>query len=280
MPYEWLKKATDSWVAPQGESGPQGTTVAPSPTEEPKQQFSIRSILDEYNKGLEAALNKSGNNTQDTQQFPRQKFIEPIRTGDAQTFALPNENQPLPPDRPQSVQLNVVGEQDTHTSQSFEMQPKTILKVIGEHEAPQGYNTLYGGDTSKDLTKMTIDDVLALQKTIKGPSTAVGRYQFINDTLLRLKKKLGLTGSEAFDQDLQDRLAYVLLKESGLDDYRQGLITKEEYATNLSKVWASLPVAQDVKGGSRVVKKGESYYAGDGLNKALVSVDTVLKALE
>jgi hypothetical protein len=38
-------------------------------------------------------------------------------------------------------------------------------------------------------------------------------------------------------------------------------------------------VPYTVKGGSRTVTRGQSFYAGDGLNKALVSAEDVEKAL-
>ena len=43
--------------------------------------------------------------------------------------------------------------------------------------------------------------------------------------------------------------------------------------------WASFPVLADTKGATRSIKAGQSYYAGDGLNKALVSPAAVRQEL-
>lgn len=44
--------------------------------------------------------------------------------------------------------------------------------------------------------------------------------------------------------------------------------------------WASFPVLVGTKGQKRTVKRGQSYYAGDGLNKALVAPDAVEAILD
>jgi imidazole glycerol phosphate synthase subunit HisF len=50
------------------------------------------------------------------------------------------------------------------------------------------------------------------------------------------------------------------------------------FMLNLAKEWASFPVPYTVKGGSRTVSRGQSFYAG-GLNKSLVTAKAVEKAL-
>jgi hypothetical protein len=49
-------------------------------------------------------------------------------------------------------------------------------------------------------------------------------------------------------------------------------MTAEAFANSLAKEWASLPVVTGKK-------KGQSYYSGDGLNKALVNVEPFLAAV-
>lgn len=146
-----------------------------------------------------------------------------------------------------------------------------LLGFIGEKEAPQGYNTVFGGGQEK-LTSMTLDDVLRLQKQTKGESSAVGKYQFISKTLSELKGKLGLSGKEKFSPELQDKLALELLERRGLSDFKEGRLGVEEFANNLSQEWASLPVVSGEK-------KGKSFYEGVGSNRALTGVDEVLKVL-
>lgn len=146
-----------------------------------------------------------------------------------------------------------------------------LLSFIGEKEAPQGYNTVFGGGQEK-LTSMTLDDVLRFQKQTKGESSAVGKYQFISKTLSELKGKLGLSGKEKFSPELQDKLALELLERRGLSDFKEGRLGVEEFANNLSQEWASLPVVSGEK-------KGKSFYEGVGSNRALTGVDEVLKVL-
>lgn len=155
-----------------------------------------------------------------------------------------------------------------------------LLDFIGDIEAPQGYDTLYGNNhhkLAKALTKRTVDEVIAAGPswTTRFGSSACGRYQFMNKTLKDLKKELGLRGTQIFDPDLQDRLAYHLLKRRGYEQFISGDIGPVEFAKKLAQEWASLPVLDAVQGSHRKVARGQSYYAGDGLNKSLVKPERV-----
>lgn len=155
-----------------------------------------------------------------------------------------------------------------------------ILDFIGNTEAPLGYDTIYGnnqGKLPKPVTKMTVDEVSTNQPiwTRRYGSSATGRYQFMRATLNELKKELKLNGSEKFDADLQDRLGLHLLLRRGYAQWINGDISTDHFMLNLSKEWASFPVPFTIKGGSRTVTRGQSYYAGDGLNKALITPESV-----
>lgn len=147
---------------------------------------------------------------------------------------------------------------------------KDLLALIAKYEGGHwGYLAVYGS-YNLNLTSMSLNQVLSFQKSIKGPSTAVGAYQFIRPTLLDIKKNLGLKGTELFDEGFQDSLGKYLLKRRGLKKYLAGELPRATFLKNLSKEWASLP--KD--------KSGLSYYHGDGLNKAHCSfeeLDTLLK---
>ncbi len=149
-----------------------------------------------------------------------------------------------------------------------------ILDLIGKHESGGNYNAVYGKSASKrDLSKLTLDQILAEQQASRkagAASTAVGRYQFIYTTLNGLKRELGLSGSEPFTPQLQDKLAYALLERRGWSDFKAGRITQREFARRLSQEWASLPDPTT----------GRSYYDGDGLNRSGVSTGTVLNTLK
>ncbi|ETR75074.1 membrane protein [Afipia sp. P52-10] len=150
-----------------------------------------------------------------------------------------------------------------------------LLDFIGGIEAPKGYETVYGNNQAKlakPLTQMTIAEVMKAQPTWtkRFGSSAAGRYQFMLATLRGLVKELGLDTGAKFDAAMQDRLGYHLLKRRGYDRFVAGEIGVTTFAKLLAQEWASLPVLQDTKGAHRDIKRGQSYYAGDGLNKSLV----------
>ncbi|WP_274426731.1 hypothetical protein [Chelativorans sp. YIM 93263] len=147
------------------------------------------------------------------------------------------------------------------------------------------YDVIYGhkqGKLAKPITSMTLDEVVAAQSTWSHHhgSSAAGGYQFIRKTLRGLVAELGLRGSQRFDPDLQDRLAWHLLKRRGYDKFMSGRMTKTEFAKQLACEWASFPVLQGTQGQKRYVARGQSYYAGDGLNKALVEPRAIESLLD
>ena len=161
---------------------------------------------------------------------------------------------------------------------------RALLDAIGKVEAGSaGYNAIYLPAAKKlgpyKLTSMTIKEVQALQASmVKGgaASTAVGRYQFIRKTLAALVKKLGISSGARFNEALQDRFAVRLLEDRGLKRFVAGRLSREAFANNLAKEWASLPVVTPING----KKVGQSYYAGDGLNHALVKPAKILALVD
>ena len=53
----------------------------------------------------------------------------------------------------------------------------------------------------------------------------------------------------------------------------------DEAMIRLSRVWAAIPVPKDMQGHTRMLKKGESYYAGVGSNKAHITPEMMYKAM-
>ncbi|WP_052726313.1 lysozyme family protein [Devosia epidermidihirudinis] len=142
------------------------------------------------------------------------------------------------------------------------------------------YTTIYGhneGRLPRPITSMTVDQIIAAGPgwTRAFKSSAAGAYQFMNATLKDLKLSLGLTGGEVFTPALQDRLGLALLKRRGFEGFMAGTIGRNAFGLGLAREWASFPVLADVKGAHRQVARGETYYAGDKLNKALVKPDAV-----
>lgn len=159
------------------------------------------------------------------------------------------------------------------------MAVKDLLRFIGRIEAPKGYDQVWGGIRSADLppkplTTMTVREVLAWQDRIdpRYRSEAAGRYQILEDTLRGLYAEAGLTLDSLFDEAGQDALATQLLRRRGLKRYLAGEIPAEVFANNLAHEWASLPLVSGPK-------VGRSVYAGDGMNKSLVSVNDFLAAV-
>ena len=141
------------------------------------------------------------------------------------------------------------------------------------------YDTLFGHNERhlpKPLTQMTLDEVIAAGPgwTRAYKSSAAGAYQFMRATLQGLKNEFGLRGSQIFDANLQDRLGYHLLKRRGYADAVAGRISLEEFGKRLAMEWASMPVLAATKGAHRTLQRGQSYYAGDALNKSLVPAAT------
>ncbi len=138
------------------------------------------------------------------------------------------------------------------------------------------YDVIFGfnqNKIAKPVTSMSVGDLVDEQKhwTQRFGSSAAGGYQFMRETLIGLAAELHLNGNQVMDPNLQDRLAYHLLKRRGYEDFMAGRMGRTEFAKRLAMEWASFPVLSDTQGAHRRVQRGESYYVGDRFNKALIS---------
>jgi len=157
-----------------------------------------------------------------------------------------------------------------------------LLELIRETETgrddPESYDVLYHGvpmswRPTGRITEMTVGEVLSWQHGIRqkgAKSTAAGAYQFIYLTLKGLAIARPEILGKKFSPKMQDLLALGLI-----DPYRaegfflgSGLAT---FALHIARMWASFPVLAPTKGAKRDLVRGQSYYSGDGLNKALIS---------
>jgi muramidase (phage lysozyme) len=149
-----------------------------------------------------------------------------------------------------------------------------IADFVGGVEANGNYNAVYGKANNKeDLSQYTVGQILARQQaTVRnGGQSATGRYQIIRRTLTGLVQEMGLSLDTKFTNELQDKMFLHLLNRRGYQDYKAGRISTEEFGNRLAQEWASLPVLR----ATGTKREGASWYAGDGLNKALVSTDKV-----
>ena len=168
-----------------------------------------------------------------------------------------------------------------------------ILALLRRHEAPESaakaqgvpssYEVVYSGIPAKHRTKAllttyTVAEILEWQGFVVAngsASSAAGAYQIIRKTLV----SLGLPPKRIFDAACQDECALRLLDVRGWARVEAGTMTTEDFADQLAREWASMPVHKDQKGQKRWVKRGESYYAGDGLNAAHASPEEVMAAV-
>ncbi|MCK7472122.1 MAG: hypothetical protein MZU95_16240 [Desulfomicrobium escambiense] len=69
---------------------------------------------------------------------------------------------------------------------------------------------------------------------------------------------------------MQDRLALVLARDAGVNDWMDGAMPTDTFAYNLSQIWAGLP--KDAS--------NQSYHQGVGDNAARIDHATVINTLE
>jgi hypothetical protein len=153
---------------------------------------------------------------------------------------------------------------------------KPLLDLIAAGEGDYtSVNRGKAGDTPAGwpgLDRLTIGAAQKLQadRTL----FAVGRYQFIPETLRMAVAAAGFQASDVFSPETQDWLAVALLlggKRPALRDYLQGKsVTLEAAQLDLAKEWASIPTAE-----------GRGVYDGDSAgNRATAKVARVQSALK
>lgn len=148
-----------------------------------------------------------------------------------------------------------------------------IRRVETGFDDMRAYDCMYGHNKIEPrLTQMTLREAIdrGAQWTKQHGSSAAGAYQFMRATLLDLMRTYDLPETLPMTPDTQDYLATLLLRRRGLDDFLEGKIRVVDFARRLAQEWASLPVLEPCQGAHRYLQRGQSYYAGDGMNKALV----------
>jgi muramidase (phage lysozyme) len=167
-------------------------------------------------------------------------------------------------------------------------QEKSLLNLIAKGESSAGvdpYTSLWPGTSEASLIQMTCSEVqrFQTQRITQGfKSTACGRYQFIKKTLTEAIKVSGIDPlTTCYTPDVQDYLILSILKQyRKLDQWIAGTYTTDKFMIKLSQEFASMPVPYQMKGQKgRIVNKGQSYYAGDGLNKAHHDPDSLFQQL-
>ena len=137
---------------------------------------------------------------------------------------------------------------------------------IGSKESGNSYTKLVGGAEDASILDKTVSQL----NSEKGGQFAMGKYQIQMRTASEVLRNAGKDPDKfKFDQQGQDEIFRLLLERRGVDDYISGKISEDEFALNLSKEWAALPMNAS----------GAGYYDGDGKNKSLVSYEETIKMI-
>jgi type II secretory pathway pseudopilin PulG len=158
-----------------------------------------------------------------------------------------------------------------------------LFDLIGRAEAPQGFDQVWSGTRlapPRPITSMSVQEVLNWQRAsvnAGSESSAAGKFQIIRPTLQGLVDRGAISPNARFDPATQERAAESLLNGRGLQDFKAGRIDENQFAQNLSQEWAGLPASVIDRRGRPAT--GQSYYAGDGLNRSTVDLNSVLNAV-
>lgn len=151
-----------------------------------------------------------------------------------------------------------------------------VFGLIGQLESRSDYNTMAGGGNKKQLTSMTINEVLQYQNSRGKNMKAAGKWQIMPNTLRGLKKSMNLTGEELFTPEMQDRMAFELaMNRKGYRQFANAtgaekLALMGAAQNDLAKEWASMPMANDAEGMHRL-KQLRSKFQQDLTKGAKVS---------
>ena len=133
-------------------------------------------------------------------------------------------------------------------------QDKALLDRIALGEGA-GYNTIYGygayGTPRIPLEYMTIGQISDFQDQMKAAerragfpqgalTTAVGKYQILQQTLKDYLGKGWITRDMVFTPELQDRLGRRRLMDADLDKYRRGEVTENDLHDRIAGAWTSV----------------------------------------
>ena len=143
-------------------------------------------------------------------------------------------------------------------------QAERIRHLIGRAEAGRdSYDAIQHGARirpTRPPTQMTIAEIFAWIAATPGQHHAIGRYQFIPETLRRLVAELRVPPDAVFSPIVQDRLADRLLEEAGLHAFLAQEMDRTSFMNNLARIWAGLPTSS-----------GKSFYHGVAGNRATMT---------
>ena len=152
-----------------------------------------------------------------------------------------------------------------------------ILGLLEKYEAgAAGWESMYPNTSLPGATNMTIAEVA------DKATAAVGMYQNLPKYLNKRAEAVGLDPTkDKYTPENQIKIAEYLIEKGQANVTPQMLKDNpDEAMLRLSKVWAAIPVPYDTQGANKRVSKGESYYAGDGVNKAHITPNMMYSAMK
>ena len=153
---------------------------------------------------------------------------------------------------------------------------KPILDLIAKYEAGSGkWESMYPSTKLPGATKMTIAEVA------RRATGAVGMYQNLPEYLVARARAVGLDPNKDLYNEENQRKIAVYLIERGQAGVTPKMLkdNPDEAMIRLAKVWAAIPVPKDMQGASRRIRRGDSYYAGVGSNKAHITPEMMYQAM-
>lgn len=117
---------------------------------------------------------------------------------------------------------------------------KKLLNFIAIAEwTNNSYNIRFWHKKTPNLSKMTINQVIAYQNRLKW-HTAIWRYQIKKSTLKMLRKFFGW--NNRMTPGMQDKMAVKLLELRWLNSYKRWRLFENRFINRLAHEWASLPM--------------------------------------
>ncbi len=169
----------------------------------------------------------------------------------------------------------------------YKWSQSAFANIISNKESNNNYNicnkTKGGLKVVRNITvvETTIKDILAKQKS--RDIFAVGRFQLIPNTLTAAINSLNLDVNNNLDEETQDKIFQeylITIKRPQIMKFLEESGSVEDAMYSAAKEWASIGVEIGKKiSKNRISKGGESYYAGDGLNKAHITPDEFKNSL-
>jgi len=148
-----------------------------------------------------------------------------------------------------------------------------ILNTIYGVESNNNYdawNNSAKNPPQKDLTSLTVKEIMDYQGNNKGPAAGAGQIKF--DTLSYLINAGTLSEDDLFTAATQDIANNKLLDRRGFNSWLSGDLSDLDFGDNIASEWASIPLLSSMTTPNGVEKeRGESRYGGS--NKALLGAD-------